>query len=235
MKFVQMALVSCIVVGLLATCCWAATGQDQVVPKDAKSAKDVVKQLQQKGTTNIRSVEFNNNQWNVKTQHGQKETQYQINAKTGTVTKQEENPEYENAPPSNVLGILQVIDTVERQGLNGIREVEYDDSLWKVEVVQEGKVTKLCLDPIAGDVIWKDIKPMKSTNADNQQKIDQMKKAIHDRYMKSKSTQNPSGSSNSTQQNWRQNQYQNGSKQSGSSQSGSSTSGSNRYQPWKQQ
>ncbi|MGD9126385.1 MAG: PepSY domain-containing protein, partial [Planctomycetia bacterium] len=160
MKFVQWTLVSFVMVGVLATYCWASNPEsDEVVPKNAKSAKDVVSQLQQQGTTNIRSVEYDDNQWNVKTQHGQKETHYKVDAKTGNVTKKKESSEYETAPPNHVLGVLEIINTAEKEGVNGIREVEYDDSLWKVEAVQDGKVTKICFDPIAGDIIWSDTQP----------------------------------------------------------------------------
>ena len=246
MKFVKLALVSCVMIGLITVSCWAATSQDQVVPTDAKSAKDVVGNLQQKGTTNIRSIEFDNNQWNVKTQHNQKETHYQIDAKTGNVTKQQEQSEYESAPSSNVLGIIEVINTVEKQGLKGIREIEYDDSLWKVEVIQDGKITKLCIDPIAGDIIWQDVKPFKassngngngSTSSSTKTKINQIKDVIKGRFLNGKSTQTQKQPSSSTSnQLWQSKSTngtsKNGTSKNGTSKNGSSTSGSKTYQPW---
>lgn len=207
MKFVKLTLVSCALVGFLTAGCWAMD-QDKTVPSDAKSAKDVVSQLKEKGATNIRSIEFDNHQWNVKTQHGQKETQFQIDAKSGNITKKHEVSEDKIAPPSNVLGILQVINIVERQGLHGIREVEYDDNLWKVEVVQDGKATKLHLNPIAGEVIWQDIKPIKmsdkddddSDDASHESKLDKIKGAIKERFMQKQSTQEPTSSGSQNQQ-----------------------------------
>lgn len=245
MKFVKLALVSCVMVGLFTVCCWATVDKDEMVPKRAVSAKDVVNKLQKDGATNIRSVEFDDNQWNVKTQHGQKETEYKVHPKSGTVVSKQEESEYETAPPSNVLGILEVISTVERQGLNGIREVEYDDSLWKVEVVQDGKITKLCLDPIAGDIIWKDTQPVTTSDDDSsiKSKYNKIRDAIKNRFKKDKSDQGQSTNQatktksrqsdtnkNGHQQNtgktsqpWQnQNQYQD---DDSSSESGSSTSG----------
>ena len=240
MKFVKMVLVSCAMVGLLAACSWAAVDNDEMVPQNAKSAKDVVSKLQQQGATNIRHIEFDNNQWNVKTQHGQKEVQHQIDAQSGEITGKQEESEYENAPPSNVLGILEVINVVRGQGFNGIREVEYDDSLWKVEVVQDGKVTKLCLDPIAGDVIWKDTQPLKesgetsddesgtdASKSEMKSKIEKVKDAIKERFMKDKSNQDQSTNQGSGSQSG-----QSSNTQGSSSQSGSSSTGSSSNQNW---
>lgn len=248
MKFVKLTLVSCAMVGLFTACCWATVDKDEMVPKNAASAKDVVNKLQKDGATNIRSVEFDDNQWNVKTQHGQKETEYKVHPKSGTVTSKHEESEYETAPPRNVLGIIEVINTVERRGLKGIREVEYDDSLWKVEVVQDGKVTKLCLDPIAGDIIWQDTQPVKTSDDDSddsstKSKYRKIRDAIKDRFTKDKSDQGQSTKTKSGQSNT----YRNGQKQdtgstskpwqnksqyqdnNSSNKSGSSTSGWQNY------
>ena len=238
MKLVKLALISCVMVGLLTACCWAAVEQDQTVPSNAKSAMDLVNKLKEQGITNIRSVEFGKNQWNVEALKGPKETLYQIDPKSFAITKTQEESENKAALPSNILGIVEVIKAVEAQGLNGIRGVKYDNNLWKVVVVQDGKVTKLHLDPIAGDILWKDIQPIKADDSASESKRDKVNHATKSRFMKNQpSSSGADSSSRSRQPVNKSTDYQNGKSSSNqndsstSSKNGSSTSNSKTYQP----
>ena len=53
----------------------------------------------------------------------------------------------------NTKPINEIIEVIENAGYTEIKEIEYDDGVWKVTVFLEGKKRKLTLHPETGEVI----------------------------------------------------------------------------------
>lgn len=136
-------------VHLLAISLVAATGVAAAQSADALTAPQVRAELQAQGYTDIDDLEFDDGMWKADaTSADGKRLDVRVDPRTGQV--------YPEDHVSN-LGEADVRAKLAASGYTNVRDVEFDDGLWKAEAdAPGGGKVELRMDPQTGEVVGED-------------------------------------------------------------------------------
>ncbi len=126
----------------------AATGVVVAQQVDALSAPQVRAQLEAHGYTEIADLEFDDGMWKAEAKSANgKQVDVRIDPRTGQVYP-------EDSVPS--LGEADIRARLAVAGYSGVRDVKFDDGLWKAEGKDRaGRDVELRLDPETGEIVGK--------------------------------------------------------------------------------
>lgn len=116
---------------------------------DSMTAPQVRAALEADGYTDIRDVEFDDGMWKADAKSAEgRDVDLRIDAKTGRIYP-------ENATPT--LGEADIRAKLSAAGYTNVRDVEFDDGLWKAEADdRDGRKVDLRLDGGTGAIVGRD-------------------------------------------------------------------------------
>jgi hypothetical protein len=63
-----------------------------------------------------------------------------------------EEDEMPETPPINAQALSEIVHRLEEKGLGRIVEIEFEDEVWEVELVREGELVELRVDPLTAEI-----------------------------------------------------------------------------------
>lgn len=101
------------------------------------------------------SVERERNRWELRVcaRRGSCDELY-LDPVTGRELRRQREATFERLPPADAKPLSAIVTALEQQKLGNITEIDFDDSLWEVEVLPgEGRRIELYVDPMTGAVV----------------------------------------------------------------------------------
>lgn len=141
---------ACIAALAMATC--AVARGSEAPPKDGMLLSEIVKSVVAMKIGVITEAEFDHGLWEVEAQQGDRQTSLYLDPKTGKVSRREESADlHEILPPDGGKPLVEIIQSLEKQNVGAISEIEFDDGFWEVTVHKDGKKIKWDIDPMSGE------------------------------------------------------------------------------------
>jgi hypothetical protein len=106
---------------------------DAAIFKAANTSIDsAITAVETAGLTNVKSVEFDDQQWEVSTQKNNMETEYVLDQSTSKLTQTKQETEHDLQPPADLSSLKNAVKVVQDKGYT-VYSVDFEGSSWEVE------------------------------------------------------------------------------------------------------
>lgn len=134
---------------LLATISIAGAGD--LPPPGSKPLSAILKSVEGQDLGVITSAEFDDGWWEVKVCKGPACHKLYIDPESGEEKRRREAGSDNELPPANAKPLSAIAQSIEDSKAGVITEVEFDDGFWEVELRNDGRKSKLDIDPRTGE------------------------------------------------------------------------------------
>lgn len=121
----------------------------EVPPAGSKPLSEILRSVEQHKPEVISKAEFDDGVWEVKACDAGACQKLYIDPKSGA-EKRRRKTDSEHLPPAGAMPLSTVVQSIEKQGLGEITEVEFEDGSWEVKLRKDGHKAKLFVDPLTG-------------------------------------------------------------------------------------
>ncbi|UJS16780.1 MAG: PepSY domain-containing protein [Candidatus Jettenia sp.] len=134
---------------LLATI--AIAGADELPPSDSKPLSAILKSVEKQELGIITSADFDDSLWEIKVCKSSDCLKLYIDPKSGEEKHRKTDNSDDELPPANTKPLSAIVQSLEDRNQGVIKDVEFDDGLWEVELREDGRKIKLYIDPRTGE------------------------------------------------------------------------------------
>jgi hypothetical protein len=154
--FKRLFFIKFIFLALFSNHLFAQSDIDQVPPDDAKKITHVIDFLEKKGIEHVLNIQFDDWIWKASALKGNKKSIYYMSPKSLVIFKKKHEYDMDPIPPSNGKSIRDIIKLVENVGYRNIRQVSFENLVWKVKTYNKTeKEKKFIIEPITGSILYK--------------------------------------------------------------------------------
>lgn len=137
---------------------FAQTDIDQIPPDNAKKIYQVIDYLESKGIKSLLNIQFDDWIWKASALDGNKKTVYYMSPDNLLIFKQKKEYELDPAPPAKGKSIRDIFEVVEGTGYRNIRQITFENLVWKVKTFSKNKSDKekkFIIEPLSGAILYK--------------------------------------------------------------------------------
>lgn len=124
---------------------------DELPSANSKPLSTLVRSLEEQKLGIVTSIEFDDGLWEIEIYKAGAETKLFLDPVSGEIKHQFPDDGDGELPPEEGKPLSTIIESLEKQNLGTITNVEFDDGLWDVEIQKDGAETELRIDPKSGD------------------------------------------------------------------------------------
>jgi len=110
-----------------------ATSTDLTQAADV-TLDSVIKAVQTAGLANVKSVDYDNGQWEVKTQDGKTETKYTFDQHNYQLTKVGQENENDQQPTGDLSSMQNAIKAVQAKSYK-VKSIDFDENCWEINAI----------------------------------------------------------------------------------------------------
>ncbi len=132
---------------------WSDAVADELPRPDARPLSTIIETVEGQQLGSVTQAEFDDGLWQVDVcNSGACQTLY-FDPSTGDENRREDDDDdSDEMPPTGSMPVATIARSVESQGLGVIKEIEFDDGSWEVDVRRDGRKIELSIDPMNGQV-----------------------------------------------------------------------------------
>ena len=120
-------------------------------PTGSQPLSEILITVEKESFGTLSDVEFDDGVWEAKVcKAGVCEKLY-FNPTSGELVRRRLS-EADETPQGNVKPLSEIVKLVEAKGLGTITEIEYDDGFWEVELRKDGKLNRVFVNPVSGEI-----------------------------------------------------------------------------------
>jgi hypothetical protein len=130
----------------------SGAGAGELPPPGTKPLSAILKLVEDQRIGSISVAEFDDGLWEVEVCDAEACQKLYLDPLTGE-EKRRRKTDSDEIPPANSMPISTIIHSVEDRGLGAVTEVDFDDGVWEVELLKDGRKIKLAMDPMNGETM----------------------------------------------------------------------------------
>ena len=123
----------------------------ELPPPGSKPLSALLKSLEGQELGVFTSTEFDEGWWEIKVCKAGACQKLYIDPKSGEEKRRRQADSHDELPPANAKPLSAIVQSIEDRGLGAIREIEFDEGFWEVELRRDGRNIKLYVDPRTGE------------------------------------------------------------------------------------
>lgn len=132
---------------LLATVTACSAPSNELPPTNGKALSEILQSLENQGYL-ANEADYESGIWTIEACKTNDCSKITFNAGTGNEVSRKSADQ--TTLPAEAKPLSRVVKTFENTNGNALHEVEFDDGLWKIEAVIDGRAMKTYIDPITG-------------------------------------------------------------------------------------
>ena len=130
---------------------WSAVHAKKLPPSNAQPLSAILKAIEEQNLGQIIDAEFDDGLWEVKIFEVQNYQKLYLDPITGQeVRPRKIKNKVAATPPANALALSNIVESLEKDNLGPIVEVEYEDGFWEVKWLDHGRESKIYVHPLTG-------------------------------------------------------------------------------------